>query len=175
MKIDDELGQVAEYVIAQLREHKMKVTTAESCTGGLISAAMTSVAGSSEVFDRAFITYSNEAKSEMLGVAEEVIRDQGAVSSQTAMAMAAGALDNSDAQISVAVTGIAGPGGGSKEKPVGTVFVAVAGPEGMFVEELQLGDISRDAIRSQTAMSALEMIVAFGLPDDEDGMDAQLH
>lgn len=175
MALDDEIDQISQYVVDQLSKHHMMVATAESCTGGMISAAITSVAGSSNIFDRSFITYSNQAKTEMLGVPDDLLAEFGAVSSQVAMAMAAGCLENSNAQIVASVTGIAGPGGGSEEKPVGTVFVAIAGSEGMFVEELQLGDIGRAEVRRQTVIAVLEMIVAFGLPDDEHENSSVIH
>lgn len=175
MKIDPELPDIANYVLVKLREVNFKVATAESCTGGLVSALLTSISGSSDVFERGFVTYSNQAKTEQIGVDEEIIAEFGAVSSQTAMAMAAGCLDNSKADISAAITGIAGPDGGTQEKPVGLVYIAVAGPEGMFVEELKFGNIGRDEIRNQSAIAALEMIVAFGLPDDDDENTGNLH
>lgn len=175
MKIDPELPEIANYVLIKLREAGLKVATAESCTGGLISSLLTSIAGSSNVFERGFVTYSNKSKSEQIGVDEKLIEEFGAVSSQTAMAMAAGCLDNSDANISAAVTGIAGPDGGTQDKPIGLVYIAVAGPEGMFVEELKFGNIGRDEVRNQSAIAALEMIVAFGLPDDEDGAESSVH
>lgn len=175
MKIDPELPEIAQYALVKLREANLKIATAESCTGGLISALLTSIAGSSDVFERGFVTYSNESKTEQLGVDEAVVNEFGAVSSQVAMAMAGGCLDNSNANISVAVTGIAGPDGGTDEKPVGLVYIAVAGPEGMFVEELKFGSIGRDEVRNQTAIAALEMIVAFGLPEDEDEEPANIH
>ena len=102
------------------------ITTAESCTGGGISSAITEVAGSSAYFERSFITYSNEAKAEMLGVASELISEHGAVSAEVVQAMALGALSNANANIAIAVSGIAGPGGGTEEKPVGTVYLAIA-------------------------------------------------
>lgn len=167
MIISEEMTATAEYVLHAFRQHEAKIATAESCTGGLISALLTSIAGSSDVFDRGFVTYSNAAKTEQIGVRAELIEDFGAVSAEVAMAMAQGALENSNATVAVSVTGIAGPGGGSSEKPVGMVFVAIAGPDGLFVEELNLGNQSRDEIRAQTALAALEMLVAFGLPDEE--------
>jgi nicotinamide-nucleotide amidase len=116
----------AEAFIRLCAEKGLKVTTAESCTGGLISALLTEIPGSSAVVERAFVTYSNEAKAEMIGVPEELIETHGAVSAQVARAMAAGALTHSKADLSVAVTGIAGPGGGSADKPVGLVHFARA-------------------------------------------------
>jgi nicotinamide-nucleotide amidase len=167
MMISEEMTATAAYVLDAFRQNEAKIVTAESCTGGLIAALLTSIAGSSDVFDRGFVTYSNEAKTEQIGVRADLIEDFGAVSAEVAMAMAQGALENSNATVAVSVTGIAGPGGGSAEKPVGLVFVAIAAPDGLFVEELSLGDQSRDEIRSQTALAALEMLVAFGLPDEE--------
>ncbi|MFK7902701.1 MAG: CinA family protein [Nitratireductor sp.] len=175
MKIDPELNEISQYVLAKMNEAGLKVATAESCTGGLVSALLSSIAGSSSVFERGFVTYSNEAKCEQLGVDNELIDEFGAVSSQVAMAMAAGALDNSNANISVSITGIAGPDGGSEEKPVGLVYIAIAGPEGMFVEELKFGNLGRHEIRSQSAIAALEMLVAFGLSDDEEDEAGSVH
>ena len=108
------------------RARGLKIATAESCTGGLVAAALTDIAGSSDVVDRGFVTYSNEAKQAMLGVPAATLKRHGAVSAETAAAMAAGALKNSQADLAVAITGIAGPGGGSKEKPVGLVYFAAA-------------------------------------------------
>ena len=113
-------------VIAGCLKHDLRVATAESCTGGLIAAALTDVPGSSAVFDRGFVTYSNEAKAEMLGVAPSAIEREGAVSSEVAGRMAMGAVAHSNADLAVAVTGIAGPGGGTPDKPVGLVYLAIA-------------------------------------------------
>jgi len=142
-----------------LRERGLRLVTAESCTGGLIAAACTAVAGSSDWFERGFVTYSNEAKAESLGVDSHVIAAHGAVSEQVALAMAEGALAHSKAQLAVAVTGIAGPGGGSPAKPVGTVWLAIAREgEGALAELLQLsGD--RAAIREQTVAHALQRLI----------------
>ncbi len=140
-----------------LRARRERVATAESCTGGLIAAVCTSVAGSSDWFERGFVTYSNEAKSELLGVPAELVRVHGAVSEPVVRAMAAGALAHAHAQWAVAVTGIAGPGGGSPAKPVGTVWLAVAGPAGVRAELLQLsGD--RSAVRRQTVEAAMQRL-----------------
>ena len=142
-----------------LRDARLKLATAESCTGGLIAAACTAVAGSSDWFERGFVTYSNEAKTEALGVDARVIAVHGAVSEEVARAMAEGALAHSRAQLAVAVTGIAGPGGGSSAKPVGTVWLAVArAGEGTQAELLQLGG-DRTAIREQTVQRALQWLV----------------
>lgn len=141
-----------------LRARRAMCATAESCTGGLIAALLTALPGSSDVVDRGFVTYSNEAKSELLGVPEETLARHGAVSAATAEAMARGALARSRAQVAVAVTGIAGPGGGSPEKPVGLVFLAVAGPRGIVVEERRFGALSRDEIRRRTVIDALALL-----------------
>jgi nicotinamide-nucleotide amidase len=142
-----------------LRARGERLAAAESCTGGLIAAACTAVAGSSDWFERGFVTYSNEAKTELLGVPPALIAQQGAVSEEVATAMALGARAHSRAQWSVAVTGIAGPGGGSPAKPVGTVWLAVAGPDGVRAQRLQLaGD--RSDVRRQTVEKALDALLA---------------
>ena len=142
-----------------LRGAGLTMASAESCTGGLIAAACTSVAGSSDWFERGFVTYSNDAKAESIGVDAQLIAAHGAVSEQVALAMAEGALAHSRAQLAVAVTGIAGPGGGSKAKPVGTVWLATArAGEGTRAELLQLsGD--RTAIREHTVQHALQRLI----------------
>ena len=143
-----------------LRTQGLRLATAESCTGGMIAAACTAIAGSSDWFERGFVTYSNEAKAEMLGVAPAMIEAHGAVSAEVAQAMAEGALARSHADLAVAVTGIAGPGGGSPAKPVGTVWLALAraGQHGS-AELLRLqGD--RAAVRAQTLERALQRLVA---------------
>ena len=142
-----------------LRERGLKLATAESCTGGLIAAACTAVAGSSDWFERGFVTYSNDAKAESLGVDAAVIATHGAVSREVALAMAEGALAHARAQLAVAVTGIAGPGGGSSAKPVGTVWLATArAGERTQAELLQLhGD--RTSIREQTVQHALQRLI----------------
>ena len=141
-----------------LRSAGLKIATAESCTGGLIAGACTSIAGSSDWFERGFVTYSNEAKTEMLGVAPELIAAHGAVSEPVAQAMAEGAVARSRAQLAVAVTGVAGPGGGSPSKPVGTVWFAWArAGQATRTELLNLpGD--RRAIREQTVLHALHVL-----------------
>ncbi len=138
----DELLALAENVLNAARKSNVKIATAESCTGGLIAGLLTEIPGSSDVLDRGFITYSNASKEKMLGVPRALTTKRGAVSQDVARAMAEGALKNSDAQVAVAVTGIAGPGGGTAEKPVGLVHVAVAreGHETLH-GELRLGDI----------------------------------
>lgn len=142
-----------------LRAKGAKIATAESCTGGLIAAACTAVAGSSDWFERGFVTYSNEAKSELLGVDAVLIQRVGAVSEEVARAMAEGALSHSRAQLAVAVTGIAGPGGATKGKPVGTVWLGLARRGGATHSELlQLGG-DRAAVREQTVQHALARLL----------------
>jgi nicotinamide-nucleotide amidase len=141
------------------RRRQLTIATAESCTGGLIAAVLTEVAGSSDVFDRGFVTYSNAAKTEMLGVPAATIDSHGAVSAPVAAAMAIGALDHSKADVAVAVTGIAGPGGATSNKPVGLVYVAAARRGGTAeVRELRLGDVGRSAVRERTVIAALDLL-----------------
>ena len=141
-----------------LQEKHWLMATAESCTGGMISAACTDVAGSSQWFDRGFVSYSNEAKTELLGVDAALIARDGAVSEAVARAMVQGALARSRAQVAVAVTGVAGPGGGSADKPVGTVWFAWATPAGMVSEQQRFGG-DRAAVRSATVQHALQRLV----------------
>jgi nicotinamide-nucleotide amidase len=145
-------------LLALYRARHLRLATAESCTGGMIAAALTDIAGSSDVVERGFVTYSNEAKTEMLGVPAELIAKFGAVSEQVAREMAAGALRHSRADVSVAVTGIAGPGGGSKEKPVGLVYLAVARKGGETRCERKVFPGDRAAIRRLTVARALELL-----------------
>ena len=149
-------------VLAQaLRARGLKLATAESCTGGLIAAACTAVAGSSEWFERGFVTYSNEAKAGSLGVDAQLIAAHGAVSREVALAMADGALAqaNARAQVAVAVTGIAGPGGGSSDKPVGTVWLATAREGELTLAELLQLHGDRTAIREQAVHRALQRLI----------------
>ncbi|MCK4203373.1 CinA family protein [Brucella pituitosa] len=148
-------------VLSTCREHGIMIATAESCTGGLIAGALTDIAGSSDVVDRGFVTYSNEAKNEMIGVPLALINSNGAVSKEVAIAMAEGALAHSRAGISIAVTGIAGPGGGSAEKPVGLVHIASA-RQGFATlhKECRFGEKSREDIRHETVLSALALVLA---------------
>jgi nicotinamide-nucleotide amidase len=143
-----------------LRIRGLMCATAESCTGGLIAGLLTAVPGSSDVVERGFVTYSNMAKTEMLGVEAATIAAYGAVSAQTAEAMARGALARSQAHVAVAVTGVAGPGGGSAEKPVGLVFLAAASGSGIAVAEKRFGPLGRDDIRERTVVEALAMLRA---------------
>ena len=138
-----------------LLNNGLMLATAESCTGGMIAAACTDLAGSSAWFERGFVTYSNAAKTEMLGVPANLIAEHGAVSEPVARAMAAGALQHSAAQVSVAVTGIAGPTGGSADKPVGTVWFAWASPQGVRSEVRQF-DGDRASVRNATVLHALQ-------------------
>jgi len=157
--IDDALRDMAARVLDACRTRGLKVATAESCTGGLVAGALTEVPGSSDVLDRGFVTYSNAAKEAMLGVPAATLERHGAVSRETAEAMAAGALAMSDADLAVAITGVAGPGGGSAEKPVGLVHFAAAARGGRRVHrEKRYGDIGRSAVRAQSIAEALAML-----------------
>lgn len=140
----------------QLARLQWVAATAESCTGGGVATAITDIAGSSAWFDRAFVTYSNEAKQEMLGVAAQTLDSHGAVSEAVVREMAAGALAHSRADISVAISGIAGPGGGSESKPVGTVWFAWADRHGWISAERYQFDGDRSAVRAQAVTVALE-------------------
>lgn len=162
--LPDDIETLAAQVIRANAEQGRKVAVAESCTGGLVGAALTEIAGSSAVFDRGFVTYSNEAKQEMLGVSHDLIETFGAVSVAVAWAMADGALKRSQADVAVAITGIAGPEGGSEQKPVGTVVFAVA-KRGEREEDANAElkvfpkDGGRAEIRRQAALVALELLL----------------
>lgn len=157
--MSDDLRAAAKAVLDTCRARKLKVATAESCTGGLVAGALTDIAGSSDVVDRGFVTYSNAAKHKMLGVPVATIEQFGAVSRETAEAMARGALGNADADIVVAITGIAGPGGGSAGKPVGLVHFAAASRGGALVHhEARYGDIGRIGVRRKSVLQALAML-----------------
>jgi nicotinamide-nucleotide amidase len=157
----DRIRNLALLTMDEAMERRVKIATAESCTGGLISALFTEFAGSSKVLERGFVTYSNAAKAEILGVAGDVIADYGAVSEPVARLMAEGAMEQSRANLAIAVTGIAGPGGGTPMKPVGTVHLACAREnKAMLHEMLTLGDIGRYEIRMATVEAALNMIKA---------------
>ncbi len=149
----------ARRLLRQLRAEALHLATAESCTGGLIAGLFTEIPGSSDVIDRGFVTYSNDAKIEMIGVPPALIHEHGAVSAPVARAMADGALVHSFADISIAVTGVAGPGGGSDEKPVGLVHIAAARLGGQTLhEEHRFGDLERSEIRLKTITAALALI-----------------
>ena len=157
--MNNDFREAAVAVLDTCRARGLKVATAESCTGGLVAGALTAIAGSSDVVDRGFVTYSNEAKHEMLGVPLETLKRYGAVSRQTAEAMASGALAKSRADLAVSITGIAGPGGGSADKPVGLVHFAAASRNGTTVHAAKrYGDIGRDAVRHQSVLQALAML-----------------
>jgi nicotinamide-nucleotide amidase len=146
-------------VLDACRARGLKVAPAESCSGGLVAGALTDIAGSSDVFDRGFVTYSNEAKQQMLGVPASTLNEHGAVSRQTAEAMARGALGRANADIVVAITGIAGPGGGSADKPVGLVHFAAASRGGKLTHvEMRYGDIGRIGVRRLSVLQALMML-----------------
>jgi nicotinamide-nucleotide amidase len=156
---DDELFILADRLIALYRSRGLMLATAESCTGGLVAALLTEIAGSSAVVERGFVTYSNAAKEELLGVAPALLATHGAVSPQIAGAMAQGALDHSRADFAVAITGIAGPGGGTPEKPVGLVHFATAGRTGgVRTCERRFGAAGRAAVRRASLVLALELL-----------------
>jgi len=155
---DPALVNAATELLQVCRGNRLKLATAESCTGGLIAGCLTEIAGSSDVVDRGFVTYSNGAKAEMLGVPAALIALNGAVSEPVARAMAEGALKRSDADLTVAVTGVAGPGGGSKEKPVGLVHFAVAGSGRPTAHHREIFPGDRTAIRRATVYRALELL-----------------
>jgi len=155
----DALVAQAAALLETFRAQKLTLAIAESCTGGLIAAVLTEVPGSSDVFERGFVTYSNAAKIEQLGVPAELIERHGAVSEEVVRAMAAGALQHSRADLAIAVTGVAGPGGGTAEKPVGLVHLAAAGRNGVTqARELRLGNIGRSAIRRATVKAAFGLV-----------------
>jgi nicotinamide-nucleotide amidase len=150
----------ANTLLDNARAKGLRLATAESCTGGLIAAALTEIAGASDVFDRGFVTYSNAAKCEMLGVPKELIAAHGAVSAEVARAMALGAIERSEADVAVAVTGIAGPCGGSPKKPVGLVYFACARRGGdVSLIERRYGPLSRAEIRAASVLQALDMMI----------------
>lgn len=159
--LPEDIVALAARVIAENAAAGRRIALAESCTGGLVSAALTEVPGSSAVFDCGFVTYSNEAKREILGVQEDIIDTFGAVSAATVWAMAQGALERSTADVAIAISGIAGPEGGTEFKPVGTVAFAcsVRGNEKVNAEERQLDGSSRAKVRHQAALIALELLL----------------
>ncbi|MCM2453843.1 CinA family protein [Rhizobium sp. CG4] len=156
----DDIAALAQKMISHGTARSEMVSTAESCTGGLIAGALTEIAGSSAVVDRGFVTYTNEAKADMLGVQGKTLETFGAVSKETALQMVQGALLRSRASHAVAVTGIAGPGGGSDAKPVGLVHLAAMSRNGAILHrEMRYGDIGRDQVRLATVKTALEMLL----------------
>jgi nicotinamide-nucleotide amidase len=158
----DDLRRLAETVLARCRAKGWTLATAESCTGGMVAAALTDIAGASDVVERGFVTYSNRAKSELLGVPEELIAKHGAVSAETAAAMAEGALAKAPVDLAVAVTGIAGPSGGTKDKPAGLVYFGVARRGGKTLTERQFFNGGRADIRRAATARALELLAASG-------------
>jgi nicotinamide-nucleotide amidase len=156
---DRETIAAATALLDLCKAKKLMVATAESCTGGLVAGALTEIAGSSAVVDRGFVTYTNEAKEQMLGVPSETLQAHGAVSRPTAEAMAKGALKHSSADLAVSITGIAGPGGGSADKPVGLVHFGAAARDGRLVHrERRFGDIGRAEVRRLSVLEALAML-----------------
>ena len=154
-----EIETLARLLLEEARGRGWRIVTAESCTGGLVAGALTEIAGSSDVVERGFVTYSNRAKSELLDIPGDLIADCGAVSEPVARAMAEGALTRSNAHLSVAITGVAGPGGGSPMKPVGTVhFATAAANGGIRHREERFGDLGRTGIRLASVQVALEMM-----------------
>lgn len=155
----DHIRNLALLVSDDARQKRLRICTAESCTGGLLAGLFTELAGSSDVFERGYVTYSNHAKQDILGVPGDMLADFGAVSEAVVRAMAEGALEASRANIAVAITGIAGPGGGTPMKPVGTVHIACARENRAILHEhCQFGDIGRSAIREETLVTALNLI-----------------
>ena len=161
--LPDELVEAARRVVEANRAAGRRVALAESCTGGLVAAAITEIPGSSDVLDRSFVTYSNAAKQQVLKVSDDVLDTFGAVSVATAWRMAQGLLEQTDADVGVAITGIAGPGGGSDKKPVGTVVFARAernaDPANVVADRHEFGDLGRGGIRLQAALCALELLM----------------
>jgi nicotinamide-nucleotide amidase len=157
--MSDDLRAAAIAVLDTCRARGLTLATAESCTGGLVAGALTDIAGSSDVVDRGFVTYSNEAKQQMLGVPAQTLKTFGAVSRETAQAMAVGAISRAGVDLAVAITGIAGPGGGSKDKPVGLVHFAAAARDGSLSHaEMRYGDIGRLPVRHRSVLQALTML-----------------
>jgi nicotinamide-nucleotide amidase len=154
-----EVQTLARLLIDEARARSLRLVAAESCTGGLVAGAICSISGASDVFERGFVTYTNRAKSEMLGVPGDLIADHGAVSEPVARMMAEGALRESHGHVAVAITGVAGPGGGSPMKPVGTVHFAVARANRSVVHRLErFDDETREAVQLAAVRTALEML-----------------
>ena len=159
--LPDDVLALARRVVEENAKLGRTIALAESCTGGLVAAAITEIPGSSAVLDRGFVTYSNEAKHQMLGVSEDIIDSLGAVSIATAWAMAQGAIKHSRADVAVAISGVAGPDGGTAQKPVGTVVFAKAerGMTEINAEEMRLGELGRGGIRYKAVLVALELLL----------------
>ena len=155
----NKLVELAENVISACKKHNLKLATAESCTGGLIAGCLTSISGASDVLQFGFVTYTNQAKINLLGVSSSILSEHGAVSEIVSRSMANGAIRTGNADISISVTGIAGPGGGSNEKPVGLVHISVARNHFDTLHESYLFDGDREAIRLQTVTAALKLLL----------------
>jgi nicotinamide-nucleotide amidase len=156
---DQQLIELATALLDLCRRKKLRIAAAESCTGGLVAATLTEIAGSSDVFERGFVTYSNDAKQAMLGVPSQVLASHGAVSRETAEAMAKGALAHAPVELAVSITGIAGPGGAVAGKPVGLVHFGAASRRGQLLHhERRYGDIGRAHVRQASAIEALAML-----------------
>lgn len=153
-----DLVEKTERLLSLCRAKKLKLASAESCTGGLVGGLITEIAGSSDVFERGFITYSNEAKRDCLGVSDAMLRSCGAVSEEVARAMAEGALAHSRADIAVAITGIAGPGGGSRDKPVGLVHFACGRAGAVITRAERFGDRGRAEVRLVSVVMAIDLL-----------------
>lgn len=153
-----DLLERTEALINHCRARNLMLVTAESCTGGLVASLLTSIAGSSDVFERGFVTYSNRAKEDCLGVDARILATFGAVSAETACAMAEGALAHAQAQIALSVTGIAGPGGGSPAKPVGLVYFGCGSRGAITTLERRFGDIGRTQVRLEAVAVALDLL-----------------
>lgn len=168
MLFPDHLIMGARLIIGDCEDRRLKITTAESCTGGLVAGCLTEIPGSSKVLERGYVVYSNRAKEDILGIPGDLIADAGAVSEAVARMMAESALNESRANISIAITGIAGPGGGSRMKPVGTVHFAAARENRAIIHEMhQFGDIGRTEIRIRSVEVAFELLRR--LIDDSSG------
>lgn len=155
---DAEITALAKEILTLCRERGLTIATVESCTGGLVAGALTAIPGSSDVVNGGLVTYSNAAKSALAGVPPELIDAHGAVSEPVARAMAEGGRGRLTASLAVAITGVAGPGGGSAAKPVGLVHLGCAGADGTFHREKRFGDLSRDEIRRLSVLEALDML-----------------
>lgn len=156
---DEQLQQLSRRIGEQLKKRQATVTAAESCTGGWIAKVFTDISGSSAWFERGFVTYSNEAKQQMVGVQDTTLQQHGAVSEQTVREMATGAAKAAAAEYAIAVSGIAGPDGGTPDKPMGTVWFAIAGPEGRVLAQRQIFAGDRDAVRRQSVVWALQTLL----------------
>lgn len=160
MIFSSEIMQKFSIIFEILLKNKLMISTAESCTGGLLSSLFTELDGSSKIFDRGFVVYSNQSKIAELQVAEDLINKYGAVSQEVATAMVQGALKNSNANISIAITGIAGPNGGSPQKPVGTIFIAIATKQNMICQKFLFGN-DRQLNRYKTILETLNLLEIF--------------